>query len=114
MVLSRRLTKAVDGLLTDERLLARFRRKPAQAMAQYHLTREQLAMVETGDLRTLLDAGLDRRVAFRKPVSRLLFGSMLFRFGARLAPAAFLALVLLAMPGSGARAEDVSRRARTG
>ena len=103
---NKRITRAVEKLLTDDRLLQRFRRKPAKAMVQYRLSAEEVELVRSGDLRALLANGLDRAVVYRKPVSRPLFASMLSRFGWRLAPAALLTLMLALFPATAVRADE--------
>ena len=118
-MINERMTRAVDRLLTDERLMVRFRRKPAKAVAQYRLRPEEVEALQDGDLRGLLERGLDPKVAFRKPISRPLFASMLSRFGGKVAPAAFLTMALALFPVSTAFADDAVvsgrvRRARVG
>jgi hypothetical protein len=107
-----KLTKAVEALLDNPRLLRRFRRNPRSALARFRLTPEELAAVEDGDANRLIGQRMDLRVVTRKPLLRSLFATILLRHGAKLAPAAFAALVLAVWPGAVAHAEPPRARAR--
>ena len=112
-MINQRLTRAVEKLNVDDRLLIRFRRKPEKALAQFQLLPEEIETVKSGDLRALLQLGLDKKVAFPKPLSRPLLSSVLIRHGAKLAPATFLALALLLSPGTGFLPDHAASARRT-
>ena len=61
-MINKRLTRAVEKLLTDDRLIIRFRRNPAAALANYRLSKREVELVAYGDLRDLLAGGPDRQV----------------------------------------------------
>ena len=113
-MINKRLDRAVSKLITDDRLLFRFRRKPGKALARFRLSDDEIQAVKAGEMRPLLELGLDKRIAFPKPISRPLWASILVTSGAKIAPAAFVALALTVSGGGVASADDpaVARRAR--
>ena len=113
-MINKRLDRAVRRLITDDRLLFRFRRKPAKALAKFRLSDDEIQAVTAGEMRSLLELGLDKRIAFPRPISRPLWASILVRSGTKIAPAAFVALALTLVGGPVASADDpaAARRAR--
>ena len=113
-MINQRVSRAVDRLLTDDRLLRRFRKNPEQAMKQFRLKGGELEQVKSGDLLGLLRVGLDPKLAFPRPLSRPLLASMLTRFGAKMAPGLFAAVLLTFAAGTGAFAAGPDARRRVG
>src|SRR4051794_6822749 len=97
-----RLNAAVEGLLSDRRLLRRFRRNPERALARYELTAEEVVAVRRGDAAELLRLGLDPRYVW--PRAHAFTGwSWLLQNAKRLSPAVVLAAVLLPAAPAAAR-----------
>src|SRR5262245_33525459 len=94
------ISRAVEDLQTDPRLAARFRRRGGKALAGYRLQATELSAIEKGELAGLLAAGMDARVAQRRPLSKPLFASLLSRHAPVLAASLFAGVVLAVWPSA--------------
>ena len=81
-----RLTAAVAALLSDNAVLAEFRRNPARALRRYRLSEHQLRAVQSGDLDTLAASGLDTAALYETPKGARSILASLARRGAWLTP----------------------------
>jgi len=95
-----RISHAVEDLLTNSRLIERYRRRSDKALAGYHLSASELAAIRQGDLRGLVGAGMAAEVASRRPLSKPLFASIIVRHGAKLALPALAAIVVAVWPAA--------------
>lgn len=106
------LDRAALRLQESPSILARFKRKPAEALAQYRLRADEIVSLQGGDMHELVSKGLSPEIPFVRPLSRPLFASILTRAAARLASAAFAALVFALWPSSGVKADGNSAALR--
>jgi hypothetical protein len=107
------VTAVIEQLSRNPRLMRLFQRKPESALARFHLSENELAAVKEGTLPGLLAVGMDPRIAMQKPASKQLLASLIFQHGAKLAPAAFLALTMALWPHATASASPPEgKRAR--
>ena len=92
------LDKAAMRLQENPYILARFKRNPRSALAQYQLADDDVAALQRGDTMELIGRGLDWRIPFARPISRPLFSSILMTNAGKMAPALFAGLVLALWP----------------
>lgn len=95
-----RLNRAVEALLSDGRLLRRFRRKPDRALRAYGLTAAEIEAVKRGDAAELLALGLDPALVWPKAPTDSVFRRWLLAHPQRLAPVAFAVAVIASAPAA--------------
>src|SRR5436190_20476590 len=95
-----RLNEAVAQLLSDSRLLRRFRRDPARAMSRFGLSDVELAAVKRGDAEELVELGLSPALVWPQRPNTSALQLWVLRNAKRLAPATVMAATALAWAGA--------------
>lgn len=105
------LDDTVDALLTDRRLMRRFRRNPRRALRGRGLSAGEIEALTRGSGRELLELGLDRRFLTKPPpANEGVLHDWLLRNSRRLVPASLLGALALALgPAATAPAGDRRR-----
>jgi hypothetical protein len=102
------LNAAVEQLFSSPRMLRRFRRNPDRALSRFDVTPAEVAALKSGDAGKLLVMGMNPAWVWPQPPGHAV-QNWLQRNARRLAPAAFLAAVMVAWPAAG-HAATPSRR----
>jgi hypothetical protein len=103
------LNEVVERLLADRRFQRRFRKDPERAVRGYGLTSVELDAVKRGDERTLIGLGVSPDLVWPELAARngVVWGWLLHP-GRKLAPAAFVAALLVAFPAQAATGRRAS------
>jgi hypothetical protein len=102
------LNEAVEQLFSSPRMLRRFRRNPDRALSRFDVTPAEAVALRSGDAEELLVMGIDPAWIWPQPPGHAA-QNWLQRNARRLAPAAFLAAVMVAWPAAGHAATPTRR-----
>jgi hypothetical protein len=108
-VMNESLNKAVGALLSDRRLVRRFRRNPERALRRFGLAPAQVDALKRGDAAELLALGVDPAYVWPKTEADAVFRRWLLLNPRRLAPVAFAVAAIAAFPAAATAAYSARR-----